>query len=572
MSDAASTYVLPAPDAELDALIGADLSALEDDDRVAVGDVLNARVDDIDGENLRLRAGDQTLLCPIPDARDLAGNLPATNAEVDALIEEIRHDGTFRVSIDKPRQLKAFAQLETLANAGEPVEGRIILARRNGVSVDCNGARGFARYEDLGVRRDEGEALVGQTLTFHVRDLDPDNAQLRLTREAFVKQEREQSFAAAAAKLHVGQRVHVTITRTTTFGAFARIPDIDDVEGLIHISELDVERVDAAKLPVQTGDVVEVEVLVLDDVRQRIALSRREPLLEDLRARIQALETNSVLTGTVSGLTDFGAFIELDGGLRGLCHVSEISWTERDKKPSDLLQNGQTVQARVLQTDPANQRISLSIRQASDNPWSRFIEAHPIGSAVDGHIREIKDRGLVIALEDGLEGFVRLADLSWTIRAESPNDVREFTEGEAITLALLQVDTQRQRIALGLKQLEGDPWDLAGDRTTVGTIFQAEVTRLADNAAFLAVVPGLDARLHISEISTERVESLRSAVRVGQELEVMTTRADRERRRLDVSIKAIEEKRLAEQPREYSEDSDFGELAAALRESGVVKN
>lgn len=571
MTDAAQPYTLPARDEALEALLGQDLLALSEDSAVFVGAQVLAHVEAVEGEYLQLKADGQRLLCPVADARDLQGQTPEVGAQVDVLVEELRHDGAFRVSIDKPRQLQQLARLQEIAKLPDTIEGEVTLARRQGFSVDCDGVRAFANFEDMGVRRDEAEALVGKRLTFHIRGVDEDNALLLLTRSAFVDAERAESFAAAVSKLEVGQKVEATISRVANFGAFARLDALDGVEGLIHISEIALERVDAKRLPIAVGDVVAVEVVGIDTERQRIALSRRSLLAEALRAKIEALTLNSIVDGEVSGVTDFGAFIELGDGVRGLCHVSELSWTERDKKPAELVAVGDKVQARVIQLDPEGGRVSLSIRQASDNPWSRFLEANPEGTPVQGTIQEIKERGLVIALSDGLEGFVRLSDLSWTIRANAPSDVREFEVGETLTLILLQADSQRQRILLGLKQNEPDPWDLAGDKTQPGTIYEAEVTRLVDNAAFVELVPGLEGRLHISEISVERVESLRAALRIGQRVEVMTKAADRERRRLDVSIKAIEEKRIAEQPRSYADDDTMGGLADALRESGVIK-
>lgn len=573
MSDAAEPYVLPALDPELEALLvrTSDDADADEVDAVAVGAIIQGIVEELGDDYVRLSAGGERLLCPLVDARDLEGKLPAVGERIDALVEELRHDGAYRASIDKARQLTSFERLREIANTPDVIEGTITLARRNGFSVDCDGVRGSVSFEDAGVRRDEAHDLVGKRLTFQIRGLDENEAQLLLTRKAFAQEERAQNFEAAVASLEVGQLVEGVISRTAAFGAFVRIDGIQGVEGLLHISEMDLERVDAQRLPVAIGDRVQLRVVEIQPDRQRIGLSRRALLVDTMREKLQALVPNSIVEGTVAGLTDFGAFIETDDGIRGLCHISELSWTERDRKPDELLSIGQRVQVRVLQVDSENLRVALSIRQAADNPWSRFVEAHPIGSQITGTIREIKERGLVVALPDNLEGFVRLADLSWTIRAESPADVRAFEVGEELTVALLAVDSQRQRIVLGLKQTEPDPWDLAGDKTKVGTIFEAEITRLVENAAFIELAPGLDARLHISAISNERVESIRNALRIGQSVEVMTVTSDRDRRRVDVSIKAVEDARLAEQPRAYADDSSFGGLADALRESGIVK-
>lgn len=565
MTDAAPVYVLPSVDEELDALIGLPVTPLEDDASLAYGTVVEATVT-AHGDELQLDANAQRLVAKIEDARDLTGHLPAVGSTLRVLIEETEPNGQIRVSIDKVRQLDRLAALHALRQSAEPLQGTITVARRNGFSVDVQGFRAYLPGELSGFSRDEAFDAIGQTFAFHVHGFDAQALELIVTRKAFAEAARDEAFVAATGALSVGQVLEASVTRITPFGAFL---DLNGTEGLLHISEMSLERIDAHQIPLSVGDSVRVQVAGIDTDRKRISLSRKDLLLEEQRALLQSIESNSLVEVTISGLTDFGAFATLDNGLRGLCHISELSWTERVDKPSDLLANGQRVTMRVVAISPEEGRISLSLRQATDNPWSRFIEATPVGTQLDAQIVQVEEKGLVVALNDALQGFVRLSDLSWTVRAEKPSDVRDFEVGETLTLVLLQADPQRQRILLGLKQVDGDPWDDAGEKTTVGHIFKATVSRFSDNAAFFELAPGLDARMHISEISTERVESVRAALRAGQEVEVMTVLADRTRRRIDLSIKAVEAKALAEQPRAYADDDRFGGMADALRASGL---
>lgn len=568
MTDHAPIYELPPADAELAGLIGLQIHAEADDGALPYGGIVDATVVSIDAEVVTLNANGTLVQVALDDARDVHGNIPDASAKVRVLIEGQSANGAWTGSIDKVRQLTRYESLVAQSKISTPIAATVLVARRSGFSLDVNGFRAFLPNEESGITRDQAFAVLGQTVDVEITGLDEKNLELRVSRKRFADQERAAAFQQVAAKLNIMDVVDGIVTSTTNYGAFV---DINGIEGLLHISEMGIERVDARHLPVQVGDTVRVQIVSIDEERQRVGLSRKEVLLAEQHEKLSQLEPQSLVEGTVAGLTDFGAFIEFGDGFRGLCHVSELSWTERIQKPGDKLALGEVHTFRLLQVDPAGGRISLSLRQASDNPWSRFIESTPVGAQLDGRIVAVEDRGLVVAVNDELQGFVRLADLSWTIRAEKPSDVREFTVGETLPVALLQVDSQRQRILLGLKQLESDPWDLAGEATTVGHIYTATVERITDSAAFLTVVPGLEARMHISEISAERVESIRSALRIGEEIEVMTIQADRQRRRLDVSIKAIEAKNLADQPRAYAEESSMGALADALRSSGLVQ-
>lgn len=565
MTDAAPEYVLPPRDEELDALIGIPLTALDEESPLHDGAIVEATVT-AHADDLELEAHGRTLIAKRDDARDLHGQLPAVGSTLRVLVEAHATTGPIAVSVDKVRQLDRLDALHALRQRTDAVRGMITVARRNGFSVDIEGFRAFLPGDQSGIPREDAFEAIGNVYDFHIHGFDAQHLELIVTRKSFADAERHEAFRRATTALSVGKRLEATVTRTTSFGAFV---DLDGAEGLLHISEMALERVDANAMPVQVGDRVTVQVVEIDEERQRIRLSRRDILLDEQRAHLEAIAPNSLVEGTVSGLTDFGAFVTLDNGLRGLCHISELSWTERVNTPADVLSLGERVTMRVVAIDPAEGRMSLSLRQATDNPWSRFIETTPEGTQLDAQIIRVEDKGLVVAVNDDLQGFVRLSDLSWTIRAETPSDVRPFEVGETLTLSLLQADPQRQRILLGLKQVDGDPWDDAGEKTTVGHIFTATVSRFSDNAAFFELAPGLEARMHISEISVERVESVRAALRIGQEVEVMTVHADRTRRRIDLSIKAVEAKRLADQPRAYADEGSFGGMAEALRASGL---
>jgi small subunit ribosomal protein S1 len=318
------------------------------------------------------------------------------------------------------------------------------------------------------------------------------------------------------------------------------------------------------------GEKVKVKVISLDPESLKIGLSRKDILREVYQQEVESLEVDRVYEGTVSSLVDFGAFIELKPGIEGLCHISEIRWTEHVEHPSEVLEVGETVKVRLLSKDAAEQRLSLSIRQVEENPWSELLDEHPPGSVVEGTITRIEDYGLFIEIAEGIEGLCHVSDLSWEERPDTPLEFADYSVGDSIEVKILDIDINRQRIGLGVKHLTTDPWDEAGERVKEGSIYSARVTRFGNDAAYLTVAPGLEGRLHISEVSTDRVDSIRSSLRIGQEVDVMTVNADRKRRRLDLSIKAIMEKRLREQPSSFDEGGAMNPLSEAFAAKGFT--
>jgi small subunit ribosomal protein S1 len=288
------------------------------------------------------------------------------------------------------------------------------------------------------------------------------------------------------------------------------------------------------------------------------------------RNRLGSIEAGTTIEGRVTRIADFGAFVEVVEDVEGLCHVSEMSWTSRISHPSEVLSEGDVVKMKILAVDAESGRVSLSLRALEDNPWASIEKDFPAGSVAAGVITRVEDYGLFVKVAEGVEGLCHIGDLTWVGRPDRPSDVSDYAVGDSLEVKVLSIDVSRSRISLGVKQLSGDPWDDAGDKTTVGTIFTAEVVRFDDQSAFLKICEGLDARMHISEISEERIDSIRAALRIGQEVEVMTIRADRDRRRLDISVKAVAAKIEAETPKSYEDKASMNPMAAALAASGLA--
>jgi small subunit ribosomal protein S1 len=565
-----ATYTPPALDSELESLLATpvepepvDASGLDE------GLVVDAVVHELDEDFVYVRLGeDQFGRCIVEDAV-VAGatELPAIGDTVRVFIEEQLDDSTWTVSLAKGALIDAFGIVSRWKKDRARVRGRINLVVRGGFAVEVCGLRCFLPGRESAIPQHAAFEAVGKEFDFEVIRFDKKDAQPVLSRRSFAAEERKEAEAARMAELEVGQVIDGVVSSVRPFGVFV---DLGGVDGLCHVSELSLQHVGDPSELVSVGDAIRVTITEIDTAKGRIGLSRREVLGDAQRDKVAALETGAVVEGRVTRIADFGAFIEVTEGVEGLLHVSELSWTERHAHVADVLTEGDTVRVKVLASDPETGRISLSLRALSDNPWAHLAENLGAGTLVEGEITRIEDYGLFVRLDGGVEGLCHISDLTWEGRPARPSDAGDFAVGQTLTVRILSVDAERGRVSLGLKQVDGDPWDDAGDRVTVGTVFTAPVVRFDERAAYVQVADGLEGRLHISQISEERVDSIRAALRMGQEVEVMVTNADRDRRRLDVSIRAVQEKIEAETPKSYADDTaGMNPLAEALKKGGV---
>lgn len=562
-------YILPERDSELEALL---------DVKIApaplrsphVGDVIAAKIRAISDEIITLATEDGLdIYVPTADARPVGGDeLPKVGSTHQVLLEVEEEPDVWTGSIHRAYSLQVFEDILIAANEDEEIEATITVALRGGFSATYKDLRCFIPGRESGIQRNEALEHVGRTYKFDIKDFDRKTCQLILTRRERADEQQRNIRKQAFDQLAVGDIVEGTVKNVLNFGAFV---DVGGIDGLLHVSEISLHHVEHPAELISRGEVVQVKITKLDAEKLKVGLSRKDLLYEEHRVEIDKLEVGEIYDGTVSSLVDFGAFIEVAPEIEGLCHVSEIKWSEHVEHPSEVLELGQKVRVRLLSKDADAQRLSLSIRQTEENPWNAVIEQHPPGSVVEGTITRIEDYGLFVKIAEGIEGLCHVSDLSWDTRPETPLEFHDYQIGDSIETKILDIDINRQRIGLGVKHLTTDPWDEAGDKVKEGAVFTARVTRFGNDAAYLAVAAGLEGRIHISEVSTERVDSIRAELHIDQEIEVMVVRADRQRRRLDLSIKAIEEKRLSEQPSSFNEEVVMNPLSEALAAHGITR-
>jgi small subunit ribosomal protein S1 len=557
---------LPPFDEDLEALRAGNLEETLHDLRA---EVLEGIIEEIEDERVLVRCGDDRVAVPLEEAAVPGDPAPTIGDDVRVFVTGTTSDGMWIGSIDRGERLAQGDALRALAG-GPPVEGTIRYVTRRGFAVEVDGIRAFLPGRRSGISRHTAFDAIGRTLSLDVVEWDEPNAQLVVAQSRAEEQAEAERSAEVWRSIEEGADYDGTVVDLRPFGAIIEIAP--GVRGLCHVSEIDVSPVEQPDDVLSLGAQVRVRVLEIQADRRRVALSRRSLLLDALHERFTAYQEGQVVDGVVRRVADFGAFIELERGVEGLCHVSELTWNGRPAHASDEVAVDQPVRVRILGVDRDRHRISLSVRQAAESPWTHFAEAHPEGSLVEGTIERVEDYGLFLRLADGITGLCHVSELAWGVRPTRPSDVGEWKVGDTVQARILTIDTSGQRVSLGIRQVDGDPWDdaVAQGRLELGSIVEATVTRLEDNAAWFEIVPSLEARMHISEMSTERIDSVRSLLRPAQTIPIMLIHVDRARRRIDASLRAIEMKERGELPSNWKEEGTFNVLADALRDKGIV--
>lgn len=561
---AAPTADWPAftPDAELEALLGAPLAPEAEEEDSLWGTVQRGRITQANPEGVEVTLPSDVVVHVATDEIGLPGDTatPAVGDNVAVLMDRPRTDGSWVGSISRARCLEANTALQTQVKARARVSGIIRYPVRGGFAIEVAGMRGFLPGRESGIRLSEAFAATGRSLDVELVRWEADQSRVLVTRGRLDEAEAQQRKEAAMAAVVEGSVVEGTIVSIRPFGAFV---DLGGVQGLAHISELSLSSIDDPSEAVEVGERLSFRVLSVEPRKGRISLSRRDLLSEGLSDRIGAYAVGQTVSGKVLRMTDRGAFVELEPGIVALLRTSELSWTGRPH-PEEVLAVDQTIETKIISVEADQNRIALSLRRLQADPWGELEEATPVDSVVEGTIRRIEDYGLFVELPQGLVGLCHISDLVWTGRPKSPTEVHPYALGDTITVRVLEIDAERQKLKLGVKQLQPDPWDAAGDKLKTGAIFDATVTRLEESAAWLEIVEGLEGRLYIAEISEERVDSIRSALRIGQVVTVTPVQLDRSRRRIDLSMKAVTVLEQVDVPRTHQEELGGGALAAAF--------
>jgi len=443
------------------------------------------------------------------------------------------------------------------------VEGVIVARVKGGLSVDI-GVKAFLPGSQVDLRPVRNlEALMGERSQFKIIKFNKRRGNIVLSRRALLEKERERQRRETLQTLEVGQIVDGVIKNITDYGAFI---DLGGIDGLLHVTDMSWGRVNHPSEMFQVGDQLKVKVLKFDPETERVSLGLKQIQPDPWVDAAHKYPIGKRVRGKVVSLTDYGAFLELEPGIEGLVHVSEMSWTKRVKHPSKVVNVGDVVDAVVLDIDEGNRKISLGMKQIEPNPWSLIEEKYPVGTHVRGTVRNITNFGIFVGLEEGIDGLVHVSDISWTEQIKHPGE--KFKKGDEVEAVVLKIDKENEKFSLGIKQLQPNPWDDIQRRYPLGSEVEGEVTNVADFGAFVRLEEGIEGLIYTAELAAEPVARPSDVVKPGDRVRAIVTRVDPNEQKISLSIKAIHDQQtrqaLAEQAAQQSKSqrSTLGDLLA----------
>ena len=457
--------------------------------------------------------------------------------EVDVYLESTEDDnGLVVLSKEKADRIQIWEDITKSFDEGRVVEGKVCERIKGGLSVDI-GVKAFLPGSQVDLRPIRNlESLIGQTIRTKIIKLNRRRGNIVLSRRSILEEERETARQETLAHLEEGKVIKGVVKNITDYGVFV---DLGGIDGLLHITDISWGRVNHPSELFQIGDEIEVVVLQYDKDHEKVSLGLKQKTQDPWAAAEEKYQSGTRVKGKVVSITDYGAFIELETGVEGLVHISEMSWTKRVKHPSKIVALNDIVEAVVLDLDKNNRRISLGLKQIEQNPWQVVAEKYPPGSIVTGVVRNLTDFGAFIELAEGIDGLVHISDMSWTTRVKHPSEI--LKKGEQVQAVLLSIDVDHERLSLGIKQLLQNPWEGIGASIAVGNNVTGKIVRLTDFGAFVELSNGVEGLLHVSEISHQHVKKPEDVLAVGQEITAKVIKLDEENRRIGLSIKAYEE-------------------------------
>jgi small subunit ribosomal protein S1 len=464
-----------------------------------------------------------------------AGTLPKVGEEIEVYLEAKEDsEGLIVLSKDKADKIKVWDAITQAYEKGVPVEGRVVEVVKGGLAVDV-GVKAFLPGSQVDLRPVKNlGAMMGQNIRAKVIKLNRRRGNVVLSRRSVLEEEREEKKKHTLEVLSEGMVLTGTVKNITDYGAFI---DLGGIDGLLHVTDMSWGRVGHPSEIFQVGDAVEVVVLHFDRESGRVSLGYKQKSSDPWERVEQTFAPGTKTKGKVVSLTNYGAFIELEPGVEGLVHVSEMSWTRRVRHPSKLVNVGDDVDVIVLDVNRAAKRISLGMKQVEPDPWATIEERYRPGARVSGRVRNLTDFGAFIELEPGVDGLLHISDMSWTRNVGHPSEI--LKKGQELDTQILNIDRENKRISLGLKQIQPDPWSTVAQRFPMGSRVTGKVVRLTDFGAFVELEPGVDGLLHISQMSNRPIGTPNEVVNVGDELTLLVIRVDPNERRIGLSLKEL---------------------------------
>lgn len=494
--------------------------------------------------------------------KDETGSVKAAiGDEVDVLLEyHDDEDGTIHLSKEKAAKIKVWDEISRIYSSDGTIEGKVVAKVKGGLAVDI-GVQAFLPGSQVDLRPVRNlESMIGQTLPFKVLKYNKKRRNVVVSRRALLEKEREQMKSHTLTTLEDGKIVEGIVKNITDYGIFV---DLGGIDGLLHITDMSWGRVGHPSEMFRVGDKIQVMVLSFDRDHERVSLGLKQLVADPWTQAEGKYPVGTRVEGRVVSLTDYGAFVEIEQGIEGLIHVSEMSWTKKIRHPSKILSVGDVVQAVVLSINPGNKRISLGMKQLEPNPWDVIAEKYPVGTTIAGKIKNITDFGIFIGIDEGIDGLVHISDISWTKRVKHPSEV--FKKNQEVQAIVLNIDKDNERFSLGIKQLEMDPWESIPERYPVGSVITGPITNVTDFGLFVEIEEGIEGLVHVSEISKEKIKSPIGQYKPGDRITAKVINISPKDRKIGLSVKKVEEQEERTHIDEYvnsakAATSNLGEL------------
>jgi small subunit ribosomal protein S1 len=464
--------------------------------------------------------------------------------KIEVVLEELEDEtGVVKLSKRKADRIRGWERVLESNREGDVVEGRCMRKIKGGLLVDI-GVPVFLPASQVDIRRpsDIGE-YIGKSLRAVILKIDEARRNIVISRRKLIEVEREAAKKRLLDTLTEGQMVRGTVTNIADFGAFV---DLGGLDGLLHITDMTWGRINHPSEMVKLGEELEVKVLKIDLAKEKIALGLKQKGPSPWDDLEQRFPINSRVKGKVVNLVSYGVFVELEQGIEGLVHISEMSWTKRVNHPSEMVNTGDEVEVVILDINKDKQEISLGMKQTEVNPWELVTEKYPPGTMIEGKVRNLANYGAFVEIEPGIDGLLHVSDISWTEKVSHPNE--KYKKNDVVRCVVLEIDREKQRISLGVKQLQEDPWVHAiPEAYRPGMVVHGKVTKITNFGVFVELEPGLEGLLHISELSDQKVDSPQDVVKPGQDVDVKILRVDTDERKIGLSLKRAQ----------WASDTDF---------------
>ncbi len=508
---------------------------------------------------------------PTSEFRDAAGNITVkVDDVVDVyVVHKNENDGTISLSFEKAKRMQVFDQLENVQDSNKVIKGHIVRRIKGGYTVDIGGVEAFLPGSHVDLRPvPDMDALVNQEFEFRVLKINRRRSNVIVSRRVLLEEERDAKRQDLLRTLEEGQIVHGKAKNITEYGVFV---DLGGLDGLLHITDMSWKRIRHPREMITMGQDLTLKVLSFDRENNKVSLGLKQLVPDPWQDITERFPQGAKFKGKVTNLVDYGAFVELETGVEGLVHISEMSWTRKLRHPSQMVHSGDEVEVVILGVDGEKKRISLGMKQVRPNPWELVAERYPEGTILEGVIKNITEFGMFIVFEDGIDGLLHVSDISWTKKVRHPNEI--YKVGDVVQAKVLTVDQENEKFSLGIKQLSDDPWAHVPSTYPVGCTIKGVITNITDFGLFVEVEEGIEGLVHVSELAGKKGKAPAEGFQEGQEITAKVIHVSAEERRLGLSIKQFRDEEQRK-PKEFhagpqESGQNLGDLLKAAQEGNA---